>query len=100
MTDVDRRNEHWRVGKEIPLALLVTLIAQTGGWIWWAATQSAKLDTLTALMAEFKSIQYTQVDARRDIEIANIKHMENRRRIEAIEARLLPPKTRYLKDYQ
>ena len=34
------RNKKWHVGKEIPLALILTLIAQTVGVVWWAATIS------------------------------------------------------------
>lgn len=82
----DRRDsDRWHVGKEIPLALMFALMVQTGGWIWWAATQSAKLDTLTAMMSEFRASQYTQSDARRDMEIMQSRHAENKRRIEVLE---------------
>ena len=80
-----QRPERWHVGKEIPLVLIFALFVQTGGWIWWAATQSAKLDALTTLMSDFRSSQYTQNDARRDMESIFIRHKENARRIEAVE---------------
>ena len=78
--------ERWHVGKEIPLALIFALFVQTSGWIWWAATQSAKLDTLTSMMSEFRASQYTQNDARRDMEIVLARHKDMLRRIELIEA--------------
>lgn len=83
-----QRDERWHVGKEIPLVLIFMLFVQTAGWIWWAATQSAKLDTLTAMMADFRSSQYTTNDARRDQEITFARHKENARRIESIESTL------------
>lgn len=88
------------MGKEIPLALIFAMFMQSGAWIWWAATQSAKLDTLTTMIGDFRAAQYTQNDARRDMEIIIARHTENRRRIEQLESRQIPPKTRYLKDYQ
>lgn len=77
--------ERWHVGKEIPLALIFALFVQTGGWIWWAATQSAKLDTLTSMMADFRASQYTQNDARRDQEMIMARDKEIVRRIEILE---------------
>lgn len=79
------RPERWHVGKEIPLAIIAAITAQTFGGVWFAATYVAKIDTLTSLMSEFKSTQYTQSDARRDQEVAIARHKENARRIEAVE---------------
>lgn len=97
----------WHMGKEIPLALIFAMFVQTGGWIWWAATQTAetksqseKLNTLTTMMTEFRVAQYTQADARRDQDAQRLRSESNTRRIEAIESRQIPPKTRYLKDYR
>mgnify|MGYP000135482951 CR=1 FL=1 len=80
-----RSTDRWHVGKEIPIAVILGLAVQTGGLIWFAATQTAKLDNLTVLMSEFRAAQYTQADARRDFELATSRHNENRRRIEALE---------------
>lgn len=77
--------ERWHVGKEIPLALIVMLMIQTGTGIWWAATQSAKLDSLAVMMSDFKSTQYTQADNRRDMAVIAAQHMEFQRRLEALE---------------
>ena len=82
----ERRSEHWHVGKEIPLALIFALFVQTSGWIWWAATQSAKLDTLTNMISEFKQAQYTQSDNRRDMEVLLARDQDMSRRIGVLEA--------------
>lgn len=84
----ERRNESWHVGKEIPLALIFVLVVQTGGWIWWAATQSAKLDYLAKMMGEFKTAQYTQEDARRDKEILMTRDADIVRRVESLEVKV------------
>lgn len=83
------RTDRWHVGKEIPLALIVMLMLQTGGWVWWAATQSAKLDTLTSMVADFKASQYTQGDARRDAESAAMRHADIARRVGVLESQVL-----------
>jgi hypothetical protein len=77
--------DRWHVGKEIPIALIFALFVQTSGWIWWAATQSAKLDTLTNMMGDFRMSQYTQNDARRDMENMLSRNKEIVRRVEVLE---------------
>ena len=62
-------NEKWHVGKEIPLAVLFTLMVQTGGGIWWLAQVSSKIDYAVATLQLFQSERYTREDARRDKEI-------------------------------
>lgn len=80
--------ERWHVGKEIPLALISVIVLQSFTAIWWAAQQTVKLDNLISMVSDFKRDQYTQADAKRDMEIMNNRHFENRRRIEVIEQRL------------
>lgn len=80
------REESWHVGREIPIALIAALFVQTGGWVWWAATQSAKLDNLTVMVADFKAGQYTQTDARRDLEVVTERDRDMLRRINNLEA--------------
>jgi hypothetical protein len=41
--DADRR---WHLDKRVPIALIVTIILQTGGIIWWAASANERLATL------------------------------------------------------
>jgi hypothetical protein len=83
---IDRSpKERWHVGKEIPLALIMLILAQTATGIWWAATQTAKLDTMFDMVKELRQAQYTQNDARRDMEINTSRYLDNQRRISAME---------------
>ena len=34
--------EHWHLDKRVPLALIVALVIQTSGMVWWAATIQAE----------------------------------------------------------
>lgn len=66
----DRRaRDRWHVGREIPLAMLVMVILQTAGGIWWLAQLSAKIDSAIATISEFRAERYTREDARRDREL-------------------------------
>lgn len=46
----DISNRHWHVGREVPVALIVTVIVlivgQTAGAFWWSATLAARLETV------------------------------------------------------
>ena len=79
-------HERWHVGKEIPLAMIAAVFLQTMGGVWFAATYVSKIDTLTTLVAEFKSQQYTQNDARKDHEYIADKHSDAVRRIDKLES--------------
>lgn len=47
LTKVGRMGkQHWTVDKRVPLALIITLMVQTGGAIWWAATISGRVNQL------------------------------------------------------
>lgn len=43
MTDnTTKERESWHLDKRVPLALIVALLIQTGGMVWWAATIQAE----------------------------------------------------------
>ena len=85
---VERRGtDKWHVGKEIPLALIFAIVGQTAIGVWWAATQSAKLDNLTAMVDSFRASQYTTSDARRDMELMLERDRALSKRIDMIEGR-------------
>jgi hypothetical protein len=81
----NRREDKWHVGKEIPIALIAMLMVQSAGAIWWAATQSAKMDALTAMVTEFRAAQYTQNDAHRDTALTTLRIDDLARRTELLE---------------
>lgn len=61
--------EHWHIAKEVPLAVLMMLLIQTAGGIWWLAQLSAKIDNAISRISEFAVERYTREDARRDREL-------------------------------
>lgn len=88
MTIENRRAERWHIGKEVPIILVFGLLLNAAGWIWFAATQTAQLNALTILMAEFRTSQYTQADASRDKENSENRSAYNSRRIDEIVRRV------------
>lgn len=46
MTDSAVEKEHWSVDKKVPIALIVAILGQTGAFVWWGATMSARVDIL------------------------------------------------------
>lgn len=41
-----RDDDSWHLDKRVPIALIATIIVQTGTIIWWAATTSARVEHL------------------------------------------------------
>lgn len=41
-----RSDRQWVIDKHIPVALIVMLMMQTGGALWWAASISGRVDVL------------------------------------------------------
>ena len=46
MDDHMRQDREWHLDKKVPLALIVTLMVQSGTFIWWAAKADNRLDVL------------------------------------------------------
>ncbi len=82
-----RRRERWHVGKEIPIAVMLTLLVQTGGIVWWAATVSGKLDSVMAQVSELRSERYTKNDAQRDQALVQQQFRDMERRVATLEDR-------------
>lgn len=36
----------WQIDRKVPLALVITLLIQTGGAVWWASSMNARLNNL------------------------------------------------------
>jgi hypothetical protein len=62
------KREQWHVEKGVPLAVLFTLIVQTGGGIWWLAQVSSKIDYAVQTLQTFQNERYTKEDGRHDRE--------------------------------
>jgi flagellar motor component MotA len=90
-----RKPQHWRIGHEIPIALIVTLVIQTGAGVVFFTNLSNKVDAALNLLAEFRAERYTKEDARRDRELyqqmlqaSQAADRETDRRLEAIERKI------------
>lgn len=81
------RGERWHVGKEIPIAVIVVLLVQTAGIVWWAATVSGKLDMVAAQVNELRAERYTKFDAQRDQALTQQRIGEVERRVTNLENR-------------
>ncbi len=59
--------KRWHIGREIPLAVILVLMIQTAGVIWWAASTSAKVDFMKETNVAASIVQ-AAVDRRQDDE--------------------------------
>lgn len=69
----ERVTDRWHMGKEIPIVLVLAVLLQTAGGIWWMAQLSSKIDNAIVNIGEFKTERYTREDARRDRELLEQK---------------------------
>ncbi len=44
-TDMDA-DARWHLDKRVPIAMIVAIMVQTGGGIWWAATVNARVNAI------------------------------------------------------
>ena len=64
-----RANDRWHIARDIPLAVLVTLVIQTGAGVWFLSQMSARVDSAIETIRELRNERYTREDARRDREL-------------------------------
>ena len=50
-------DKHWHLDRRVPIALIITIIMQTIGIVWWAASLSARVETLEHRFAELGAYQ-------------------------------------------
>lgn len=51
---MENDNRRWHIGKEIPVSVLMVLILQTVGVVWWARGLTAEVGTARAEIADIK----------------------------------------------
>lgn len=49
---VAHRAQGWQIDRKIPLALVITLLIQTGGVVWWASSTNQRLNSVEERMAK------------------------------------------------
>ena len=43
---VMQQDREWHLDKKVPLALILTIVLQTGAMLWWAASLSERVNSL------------------------------------------------------
>ena len=64
---------HWTVDRRVPLALILTIVTQTAGIVWWASAQSARLDSAETRLAAIESVKTETRLVRLEETMANLK---------------------------
>ena len=79
----------WMLDKRVPIALILAILTQTAAGVWWAASQTARLDTAEKRVAELESndTKMTEAAAKSAASLAAIKASQEdmRRAIDRIE---------------
>lgn len=45
-TVIDKSDSSWHLDRKVPVAIILTLMMQTAGIVWWGATASERLNAL------------------------------------------------------
>jgi len=76
----------WRIAKEVPISVILVLVAQTIGVIWWAAALAAKVDAVNTQIV-FLSTS-TTANAAGVNELNSLRNLEQDRRILLLETQI------------
>lgn len=81
--------------KKALIGSIISLMANFSGGIWWAATQTAKMDFvqiqlvgLSASLKEASVDRYRGADAAKDISVLNSRIDRNEQRLASLESRV------------
>ena len=81
--------EPWHLDKRVPIAMILALLAQTGGMIWWAASISTRVDDqsrrVMALEGSRETVQTIMSDLRADTAVLRSEAAATRRHLDRIE---------------
>lgn len=50
MTDPEDGQESWHLDKKVPIAFIIAIAVQTGGFIYWVGSTSTRIDVLERAM--------------------------------------------------
>jgi len=69
---------HWQVDRRIPLALIITIVLQTGGIVWWASGLTYRVEQLERQAADAKpqADRLTRVEVRLDNVVDGISEIK------------------------
>lgn len=65
-TVIDKSDSNWHLDRKVPVAIIVTIMMQTAGIVWWGATASERLNALERKvdMAAPQADRLTKVETR------------------------------------
>lgn len=43
---IDESDAHWHLDRKVPLAVILTIVVQTGGVVWWGSSINARVEAL------------------------------------------------------
>lgn len=68
-TTIPDGREPWHLSRSVPITLILAILVQTGGMIWWASTLSAKVEYHDQEIIKIRSTEiHRQADDRRTYE--------------------------------
>jgi hypothetical protein len=61
----------WHLDRKVPIAIIVTLLLNTGGFIWWAAKSDARIEAVEKQVAA--STPHSERITRMEVKIENVE---------------------------
>lgn len=84
MADAKPAEGGWRLEKTVPLAVLVVVLVQLGGWLWAGGSQSNRLDTVETTQKQARKDAAPQAERLVRLEERVVSIQEGMRRIEEL----------------
>lgn len=86
--DINKIKTSWKIDKQIPLALIFSILLQCGVGIWWGATLTNNLENVATQVKEIRIDIYTIRDADKDKALINHKVDDVTRRVQNLEIKI------------
>lgn len=75
----EERESDWHLDKRIPIALIITILLQTGGAIWWASSTSTRLQAVErTLQSDGATARLARLEVQMDAVLNSLERMERR----------------------
>lgn len=71
----DAAAPHWTLDKRIPLVLVLTIIVQTAGLVWWASKQDSRIEATETRLTLIETSEREQAASRR-VNIDRLSRLE------------------------
>lgn len=74
----------WHLDKRVPIALILTIVLQTSVGIWWAATQTARIDANTRAIMRLENssdgvpARLSRIETRQEYMLQTIERIDRK----------------------